>query len=117
MDREPSGVPEELRRTIRNLEAEIQKLERKVERLDEVLSDNPGYGREGLFAQIKRLREEHERLEEVVRGFERIEAQRREELAGELARRGRAINVMFAFISTVLSGFVVSGLVYFFLGG
>ncbi len=122
-----SSVPQELRRTIQKLEEEVRTLERKVvrldeverkvEKLDEVLSDNPGYGREGLFVQIKGLREKQNIVEEIVEGFARTEAVRREQLASELAKRGRAINVMFAFISTVLSGFVVSGLVYFFLGG
>lgn len=107
---------DELKNTIRQLEGEIQRLERKVDRFDEALSDDPRYGRVGLFTQIASLRKEHERLQRVVEGFERSEKERREELAGELAKRGRAINIMFGFISTVLSGFVLAALVYYFLG-
>lgn len=51
-----------------------------------------------------------------MEGFERGEKERREELADDLHRRGRAINYMFGFISTVLSGFVLAALVYYFLG-
>lgn len=91
-------------------------MERKVERFDEALSDDPRYGRVGLFSQIASLREEHERLERIVEGFERSEKERREELARDLAIRGRAVNYMFGFISTILSGFVLAALVYYFLG-
>lgn len=107
---------DELKATIRQLEEEIRTLERRVERLDEELSGDPRYGRVGLFTQIRLLREEHGRLKEIVEGFERNEQERREELAGELAKRGRAVNLMFGFISTVLSGFVLAALVYYFLG-
>lgn len=114
------GVPnpgiDELKNTIRQLEGEIRTLERRVERFDEALSDDPRYGRTGLFSQINTLRQEHERLKDIVEGFERLEKGRREELAEELGKRGRAINIMFGFISTVLSGFVLAALVYFFLG-
>lgn len=113
---QPNPGIDELKNTIRQLEEEIRRLERKVERFDEALSDDPRYGRVGLFSQIASLREEHERLERVVEGFERNEKERREELARDLVKRGRGINYMFGFISTVLSGFVLAALVYYFLG-
>lgn len=112
----PNPGIDELKNTIRQLEGEIQRLQRKVERFDEALSDDSRYGRVGLFSQIASLREEHERLEKIVEGFERNEQERRQELAIDLAKRGRAINIMFGFISTVLSGFVLAALVYYFLG-
>lgn len=107
---------DELKRIVRKLEEEIRVLERKVEHFEEVISDDPRYGRVGLFTQIRLLREEHDRLQTLVEGFERREKERREQLAADLVRRGRAVNYMFGFISTVLSGFVIASLVYFFLG-
>lgn len=108
MQDSPNPGIEELKRIIHDLKEEIKTLERRIERFDETISDDPRYGRIGLFTQIRLLREEHERLKNIVEGFERNEKERREELAGDLLRRGRAVNIMFGFISTVLSGFVLS---------
>jgi hypothetical protein len=71
---------DELKRTVGELELKIRALEREVEHVSAALQDDPRYGREGLFTQIRNLREEHRHLKDVVRGFERRDAERDEEL-------------------------------------